>query len=343
MIRKARTVLTACLVLLTLALSTTLTAAQQPLSPRLEVTPPLQGHLKEGFSAPLGDKLAVPDAVRTTVKLRESLSANQQAAIRAVLDRHALDLQAIRQRLPEQGNGANLSVGNKLPRQQQLDRMTEGNTNVAGSNSKVSAQDIQRDTNLLKNLGKTATRLKGIQDQIDREVTALLTADQQALYLQSVKPLQQAGAQTAAAINREASIQSTSDCFYGAYYGTIAKYYAYVAYYYGYYDYYYYGNTYAYYDYLYNYYAYSYAYNGLRDAAAAYFDSAYGFGYDFNNQSDSAYTNFVYAEYYAYYGSLYGYYSYYYYGSAYGYYGYYYGYYADYYSYYAYYYSYYCT
>lgn len=305
-------------------------------------TPPWQAKLPPD-AQPLADDLEVPEEVAQTVALRQSLTAEQEASIQAILAEYSPQLTAIAEALPVPDTGVVQDSKVFIP------FIVAGNqTSVQASTAAApadtnSAPELVVDEATLQALQASVADLQTLQAEINAKVSAVLTSDQQAQYGPVAEAQAKELGNIANLINQAAAPQADSDCFYCAYYGALAHYYTYYAYYYGYYDYYYYGTSYAYYDYLYNYYAYNYTVNGLRYAGGAYFDSYYGFGYDSNDWGSSAASYYNNSAYYAYYGGLYGYYNYAYYGSSYGYYGYLFGYvYGNSYAYNAYIYGYYC-
>lgn len=327
MLRHSRLTFVSILLLLALIVPTNVVQAQ--------ATPQAPADLSVAPDA----NLAVPDEVAQVVKSRESLTADQLSKIHAVLDSHKAEFQEV--------NNALTALESPPSAQDKKLFLPLLNAGGDAQSQAAAAQSASapkaRSAEKAGQLRQVTVRLLALQNKVDQEVNALLTASQSEVYAKQAAKLQSTGQAMAAKLQAAATqspegAESTTDCFYGAYYNAYANYYSWLEYYYGYYDYYYYGNgaNYAYYDYLYAYYAYYYVNVALPYAGGAYFDATYGFGYDRGSLSDTAYSYLSSAYYYGYYAYYYGYYSYYYYGSSYGYYSYYYGYYYAYpYEYYA--------
>lgn len=290
----------------------------------------------------------VPDDVAQVVKLRESLTADQQSKMQAILDSHKAELQQISSDLASlEGSPSAQDKKLFLPL-----------VNANGNNANASAESLAKPADMAATpekagkLNQITVRLAAVQAKIDQEVGALLTASQSEVYAKQSAKLKSAGQAVATklqalAANSQApaGTDDTSGCYYGAYYGAYSSLYAYYGYYYAYYNYVIYGGSYSYNAYYYAYYGYYYFGLGLPLAGGAYFDSAYGSGNYVSSLSSDASTYLYYGYYYDYYGYVYGYNAYYYgSGSTYAYYAYYYSYYGYYYGYnYAYYYeNYYC-
>lgn len=349
MFKRSRMVIISTLSVL-MVLTTMLSSAQGPIptAPSANsdlVTPPWQKDAPDA-DVSLAD-LEVPEEVANTVAWRESLTAEQVAAVQAIVTKYQPQLQAIAESIPTPGGQPSSDNAVYLPLiigdSAQLAQATTATEKP--TDDTADPRELLTSAETIAAVRQATADLSALQSQIDQEMAAVLNTDQQARLQTNSATFQKELKDIATLADLEAAPQADSDCFNGAYYGAIAHYYAWYAYIYGYYDYIYYGNSYSYYDYLYNYYGYYYTFIGLPYAGGAYFDSYYGFGYDSNDWGpDEAYSYFNNAAYYSYYGGLNGYYSYYYYGSYYGYYGYAYGYsYANTYAYYAYYYSYYCS
>jgi hypothetical protein len=191
---------------------------------------------------------------------------------------------------------------------------------------------------------------------IETELSAVLSAEQMALYRAVVQP--NLSFELSAGAKEPYGTDGYTDyCFYGAFYSSYVDYYGYYAYVYAYYNWYtlyYYGYTYYYaYDaYIYTYYGWYYGFWSLEYAATNYFELYYwGFYTVDGNGYPYPYNAYLYSdlsEYYSYYGYLYAYYAYYYdpyytdyayYAYGYAYYGWYGAYYAEYYNYLCYYYA----
>jgi hypothetical protein len=267
----------------------------------------------EGFdSPPARDMQNVPDLVQKAVALQESLTPEQHAAGRAVLDSYQPEMQAIAESLFAAGKPA-----------------------ADAEPQPVDADIVARSAAMVSN--------------IEADMATVLDEDQMALFRAVTDPESSppdSAADDFAPAASPAGTQSyTSYCFYSPYYMTFAKYYAYYGYQYAYYNYYYYGGTYAYYAYLYGYYHYWDSRDSLDYGAPGYFGGYYT-GMVSNYSSYSyyywAYYYADYAEYDGYYAYYYAYLDYYYYGGSYAYYSYYYSYYGYIYADYGHYYAYYC-
>lgn len=281
------------------------------------------------LNALLGGDPAVADEVAETVAMRESLSPEQVSSIQAILDSHKSQLQQITDEL--------LALDQVAP---ELNApITQGN-NVFIPFANGSANTLQNQTEDAKaarlaalsanaaKINQISQKFFAVQSQIDQQVVEVLDATQRAAYEKTSANLKSMGQAAAANVGvsaaSEQSPDALSNCFYGAIYAAYAAYYAYYSWANALYDYYYYGNVYANASYFAATLARSRAESGLLYAGGAYFDSAYGFGYDSNGWADRAYSDLLSAETYSYY-TYYGYYSYYYYSSSYGYWAYYYG------------------
>jgi len=297
-----------------------------------EANAPTAGEIAE-------EELAADEQFQNKAAFIESLTEEQHAAFGEILAKHRPELEAIANDLQDAMNQA---ANNRVFLPGIISDNEQASASAGPSTSAPAApQGTEPDQRVTQALARTGS----VQDAINQELTALLTAEQQAL-LDKSGFAQTSQAVSANAIQGTDAPQDTNGCYYAALYGYYAWYYAWYAEYYAYYDYYYYyssSNPYAYYDWYYNYYGKYYADIGQQYAFSAYGRSAI-FG-DPGSYNDSAAYYFDYntpgAYYYSYWGSYYGYISYYYFGSYYGYYGYYYGYYAYYYAYYAWLYSYY--
>jgi hypothetical protein len=268
-------------------------------------------------AAPAVDLQNLPDALKAADALQATLSADQLAAARAVLDSYMPELQAIMALInPEKPS--------------------------------PDAEPQRVDPGL-------AARMVAVLDGIDAGLASVLDADQMALYravampdLSSAPPAPDGTVPELAAPSAVDAVEGyTSYCWYSPYYGAYAKYYSYYGYIYAYYQYYYYyTSTYSYLAYYYAYYSYWYSRYALDYSAPGYF----GGYYTGMVSVEDGYTYFYWAYYWSYYGYLYGYYAYYYawyhyyyeYSGGYAYYSYYYNYYGYDYGWSAYVYAYYC-
>jgi hypothetical protein len=285
----------------------------QSQAPRLQ---PPQIDLSAIKDLPVPDESSLPEVIRTAKALDKSLSPEQRAAGRAVLDRYSAEMDAISKAI------------------------------LAGRDQSGNVEAKPVDKALV-------ARMTAVLGKIESEFAGFLSAEQLAQYRAVMRPQPFSGAVDTlpklAGPSRDLKPESTpqgytSYCFYGAYYDSYADYYAYYGYLYAYYDYYYTGHTYAYYAYYYSYLGWSYAITALTYSAPLYFEMYY-WGPYMSSWPYYAYYYSYYAKYYQYYGYYYSYYNYYYYGTTRGYYAYlynYYGYigtyYAEYNTYYCYYY-----
>ena len=272
----------------------------------------------------------MPETVQQAAALQESLTAEQHAAVRAILDKHLAELQAASDALM-----ASMGVA---PADASMGKMSASADIATRGEPAAAAEPVDREA---------MARVQAVLQAIDADMAGVLDADQLALYRAVMNP-EFAAPDAAAGPDAAGSPGSyTSNCYYGAYYNAWAETAAWLSYLYGYYDYYYYGYWYAYATYYYAYQTYLYGVYAVSYSGPVYFTynffNQYTSGYPYN-----AYANSYYTEYYGYYAYYYGYYNYYYYGSGstYGYYAYYYGYnawyggdYGHYYTYYCYYYA----
>lgn len=275
------------------------------------------------MSTLFGTEVSVPNGVVDAEQLRQSLSAEQLSGIQAVLDSHAAQLKRLASELAALGTPDVVTPG------AQDTKLFLPLIGVPATADKAEA-DTQA-----AGIKQISMDLAALQAKIDREIMALLTADQQALYSKYTADLQSVGKTAVAGLNPtgDVSASSSSDCFYGAIYGAYAYYYAYWAEYYSWLNSIYYGDSYAMAGYFGAILTLQETRSGLPLAGGAYYDVYYGRGWDSNYWADDAYYDFLAAEDYGYRAYYWNWYS--------GYYGSYYGGIADDYSYYAYLYSYY--
>ena len=266
----------------------------------------------------------MPETVQKAVALQESHTAEQHAAVRAVLDKHLAALEAASEALV---------AGMGMAPDAAMGKMSASADVATRVGPEAAAEPVDREA---------MARVQAVLQAIDADMAGVLDADQLALYRAVMNP-EFAAPDAAAPDAPESPGYYTSNCYYGAYYNAWAECYAWLAYVYGYYDYYYYGYTYAYYTYYYAYYTYRYGVYAVSYSGPVYFTyyffNQYTSGYPYN-----AYSNSYYTELYGYYAYYYGYYNHYYYGSgtSLSYYAYYYSYYAFYGGDYGHYYTYYC-
>jgi hypothetical protein len=302
-----------------------------------------QGNQPQGSGSPDATTTAAMESAKA---LKESLTAEQVAAIKAVLDSHAAELSAITAQLPDP------NAVSSTPRAYLPLVITNGSSSAQSSSSAdapklTSSASLDRNAALLSVLNQS----DALQATISAEVAALLTSDQQALDAKAFAPVKGARQALDKALSASSANVATPNsaetpdyystyCYYAGQYASYAAYYGYYGYLYGYYNYIYntYGSYNAYYDLYYGRY---YAFYGLREVAAGYFDLII-LGSDFNGNVSAGLSDNYYAYYYTYYGYNEAYSNYSSYGYTYAYYAYYYGYYANQYAYNAYYYNYYC-
>lgn len=307
MLRKSLYLLAAICMLATTMVPANVALAQKPEPPELGLEQP------DGL--PVIDVQNLPETVQQAAVLQESLTPEQHAAVRAILDKYLPEMQATTDALVAVGKPA----------------------------ADAEPEPVDRDI---------MARIRAMFKNIDAEMATVLDADQLALYRAVTQPplpgddAMPKPDNTAMPKRDDSPVgpqDYTSNCFYGARYNAYADAYAWLSYLYAYYDYYYYGYSYAYYTYYYAYQTYLYSKYALDYSGPTYFlyyyHGQYGSGYPYY-----AYYYSDYAENYGYYAYLYGYYNYYYYGSgsSYAYYAYAYAYYAYYGADYAHYYTYYC-
>jgi len=241
-----------------------------------------------------GDRSAVPAAVA----LKKSLTAGQQQALSALMDRFKPRLTAIAAQLE-----SSLAQGDSTKNQFSAD----------------ASASIQADLNAAKGV---FAQLKEVQTQIDRATASILSSEQFALHKQAtytlesqalasaqIAPTAAAGQGSALASGQKAAVAevatesiNSSTCFAGVQYASIARYWAYYASSYAYTNYVYYdSDSNAYYANLYLSYAQSYAKTALQDLGGAYFDIVQ-WGSDFNGLGSAGASQAYNAQYYAYYG-----------------------------------------
>jgi hypothetical protein len=256
----------------------------------------------EGIQPPAIDFANPPETVQKAVDLQNSLTSEQHAAVRAILDKYLPELESIQGLMAAQGK----------PQR---------------------TEPAQLDSAILSRLAKVVA-------DIEADMAGVLSADQFALFQAVTRPAR-SGVQMSVVNSAGLDGYYTDYCWYGAYEDAISWYYGYYGYLYSYYNYYYNGGTYAYEAYYYAYYGWYYAGLALDYSGPTYFQSYY-VGMWWTDYPYYAYLYSYYAYYYMYYATDYAYYNYYYYGWTYAYYAYYYNYYAYYYGYWSYYDTYYC-
>lgn len=246
----------------------------------------------------------LPDTLQKAAQLQNSLTPEQHAAVRAILDKYSAEASAIHELMAALGK----------PQR---------------------SEPTQMDAAIVARMNKLVA-------DIEAEMAGVLGADQFALYQAVTRSELPSFDKAPASASVEGGY--TSYCWYATYENTLHWYYIYYARLYAYYDYYYTGHTLAYYAYVYAYYAWQNSSTALDYSAPLYMQTYYLGMWWTNYPYYSYYYNYYtyyymdYSEYYAYYnyyyyGTTYGYYAY-----VYAYYGFYYGYYSYYDAYYCYYY-----
>lgn len=247
---------------------------------------------------------SMPDPVREVtqkaVSLQESLTAEQHAAVREILDKYQPEMQAI----------ADVLVAGKKP-------VVEDEP-----------QPVDRDV---------VERMNTMFGDIDAEMATVLNAEQLALYRAVTNPdfsnremMLQPSDADAPEQSPSAAQGYTDYCSYSPTYQAIAELYSLYGYIYAYYSYYYYGGDYAYNAMVYADYALWYGSDALRYSGQCYFETYYAGMMTYYDDTSYAYWAYYYGDYaddYGYNAYIYGYYDYYYYYSSdYAYYNYLYNY-----------------
>jgi len=234
------------------------------------------------------------------VLLKGSLTAEQQQALAAVLDRYKPQLNEIARQL----------VDSERSRQ-----ATGGPTQSSATSAGIQAQFMDAQAGL-SSARALLGQLKEVQSQIESETASILSAKQLALHRQALSgddqslSLVEAQVSPTPAVTQGSALAGGSDdfvssaCAVGAQYASWGRYYAYYANAYAYYNYIYNGDTYAYYAYLYLGYAQSHALSAIQYLGAAYFDITQ-LSSDFNGNGSSGISSAYNAQYYAYYGYYY--------------------------------------
>lgn len=270
--------------------------AAQPKPPTVEGIPPRTIDMNN-----------LPDTLQKAVQLQDSLTPEQLAGVRAILDKYLPEMRAIRESMAAQGK----------PQR---------------------SEPVQMDTAIVD-------QMNNVIANIEAEMAGVLNADQFALYQTVTKPTKPGTQMDSLGQSVEGGY--TSYCWYSTYENTLAWYYSYYGYVYSYYSYYYNGTSDSYYAYYYAYYGWTDAGYALDYSAPLYMQTYYlglwwsSYPYNAYYYSYYTYSDMYNAYYYAYYQYYYGYdYSggYAYEAYVWNYYGYYYGYYSYYDSYYCYYY-----
>jgi len=320
----------------------------------LYAAPPAPTNAPSLDSLPKPDLSTAPLAIQQGAALQSSLSADQLAAIQAVLGKYQPEITASAEALLQQRQAGPKAGVNKA-------LFASANNLVSQINAEISSVlNADQQTLLTAATSRNvATDVVSAPNQADSSVAkvAPMAGPTGTLLREPLQQVGQAGetlslpseaivVQPDAAAAPNGADAYTSNCYYSPYY--LANYvypYAYYAYLYSYYDYLNTGRSSAYNAYYYSYYSYYYTQLALDYAGPVYFYLGWT-GFYPSSYPYYAYYYAYYADYYAYYGNVYAYYNYYTYGTTYGYYGYYYAYYANlysddasYYAYYCYYYS----
>ena len=233
----------------------------------------------EGIQPPTIDFNNLPDVLVQAAQLQDSLTADQHAAGRVVLDKYLPELRAIHEVMAAQGK----------PQR---------------------GEPVQMDAAIVQRINKLVA-------DIEAEMASVLDADQFAIFQAVTKPTMP-GAQMTMASPQGVDGYYTSYCWYGTWENTLAWYYSYYGYLYGYYDYYYYGGDLSYNAYTYAYYGWLYAGYALDYSAPLYMQTYY-LGLWWSDYPYSSYYWNYYSYYYMYYAEYYAYYNYYYYSTGYDY------------------------
>jgi hypothetical protein len=260
--------------------------AARPQPPTVEGLPPRTVDM---------DNLAEP--LQKALDLQASLTPEQLAGVRTVLDKYLPAMQAIHEGLATQGK----------PQR---------------------SEPVQMDTAIVDQMNTVIAN-------IESEMAGVLNADQFALYQAVTKPAKTAAPLDSLGQSVEGGY--TSYCWYSTYENTLAWYYSYYGYLNSYYSYYYNNTSNAYYAYYYAYYGWEDAGYALDYSAPLYMQTYYlglwwsAYPYNAFYWSYYTYSDMNYAYYYAYYQYFYdtdysGGYAYY--AYLWNYYGYYYGYYS---------------
>lgn len=185
--------------------------------------------------------------VATSAAFAESLTAEQAASIEKVLQKYKTELEAA---VGDTSGDATAAAAKPVF----LPFVQGGN---ATQSSAATGPVLKRDLAL----EKQAEHFSKVQQKANKEIRAILTADQADLFDQMFGA-QLLTDQSASLVQSASADVNTYYCYYAYYYGYYAEYYADYANYYAYLAYYYGNSTYAYYAYYYGYYADLYAYYG---------------------------------------------------------------------------------
>jgi len=259
MSRKAQ-LLAAVLLLIALLVSTSAVGAQVPNDQGSQGDPP-KGLLIEGVDVTKPDeKNPSSPVLSSAVALRSSLTAQQRKAIQSILKQYESAVAAATKQLPA------------------LRELTAPSTDAAALKARAT-----EDAATFQAIQQSSLRLKTIQDKIDAKISAVLTAEQRALYQAALAPATAQEAQlsdaTAQSSNAAQSVSVSPSynpnyngtlCSYASQYASFANIYGYLGQYYAYRSYTEAGGSYTAYYYLR--YAYIYALNGQYLISSAFFD-----------------------------------------------------------------------
>ncbi len=264
--------------------------------------------------------LTTVDVALPAVALKQSLTAEQQRALSAVLDRHKAKLDKIVRQATKPAEVPHRAViGAEQP---SMDSAQIEQPSMDSAQIEAQLQRAQAD---IKASQATIAQLEKVQAQIDLELATILTPEQLALHKEAtstaLKPLAIADAQlqsaTAPWVKTNATpMASSSTCSIGAQYASVARYWAYHAYVNAYYNYLYYDkdsnatNALNYLNYGQYYALYSVQYLG-----GAFFDLI-KIGSNFNGNGSKGAAAAYNTQYYTYYGYIYAYNNYYYSGGS---------------------------
>lgn len=184
----------------------------------------------------------------------ESLTAEQAASIEKVLQKYKAELEAA---IGDTSGNATAAKPVFLP-------FVQGGN--ATQSSAAAGPSLKRDLAV----EKQAENFSKVQHQANKEIRAILTAEQVGLFDQMFSG-QLLTDQSELLVQSANADVNTYNCYYAYYYGYYTEYYADYANYYAYWAYYYGNATYAYYAYYYGYYADYYAYYAYANGYYCYY------------------------------------------------------------------------
>jgi hypothetical protein len=241
------------------------------------------------------EQLAADQEFQNKVAFVNSLTEEQRTAFANLLTQYQSELEAI-------ANDLQTALAKATVSKVFLPMVASDNGQAAAVQSNIGTtayQAAQADAQIAQAIAQAGS----IQNTINQELAALLTPEQQALF--EKVGFGQAPQMVDASGTREGDgTQNSTDCYYGAYYGSVAAYWAWYAEYYAWLDYSYVNNTYSYNNWYYNYYGKAYAYSGTLYAGGAY---ALSLTQSPGSWDDTAYSEFGNARYYSYWGRYYAY------------------------------------